>query len=242
MIYTALFTALTFAATYIKINFSIGGMIHLGNFVAILAALLFGGKIGGISGSLGMGLYDIINGYPYTTFIRTFIVKFCFCYIIGCLFRYLLKKEKEQYKVSIVLFIVSLIIASLSLTIYCVKPSFVKEPLIFIFTSILLFIFSLSFLILFLYKNKIGKWIQSMMISTSIGIMINVVLEFILRTFFFVLLGQDFHSSILTSILKTPSALINGVITILLVCIFYKPLYLATRKINLLNDIEEFLK
>lgn len=48
--------------------------IHLGNMVVILAALLIGGWQGGLSGSIGMGLFDLIF-YPTSAF-KTVILKF----------------------------------------------------------------------------------------------------------------------------------------------------------------------
>ena len=69
--------------------------VHLGNFVCILAGLLCGGLVGGISGSLGMGLNDLLSGYGPDTYIRSFIVKFLLGFIAGALFRYLIKKEKK---------------------------------------------------------------------------------------------------------------------------------------------------
>lgn len=49
--------------------------IHFGNMVTILAALLIGGWQGGLSGSIGMGLFDIVGGYGIDS-LKTFILKF----------------------------------------------------------------------------------------------------------------------------------------------------------------------
>lgn len=56
----AVFTALCFSMTFIQIKISTGDMIHLGNFVMVLATLLLGGISGGLVGSLGMDIQ-----YPY---------------------------------------------------------------------------------------------------------------------------------------------------------------------------------
>ena len=71
----AVMSALTFTLTFISIPFGTS-KVHLGNFACLLASLIFGPWIGGISGSLGMGLNDILLGYPPQTFIRTIIAKF----------------------------------------------------------------------------------------------------------------------------------------------------------------------
>lgn len=237
MVYIALFTALIFVATYVQINFSIGGMIHLGNFVAILVSLLFGGYIGGISASLGMGFYDVLNGYPYTTFVRTFIVKFCFCFIIGVLFRRLLKKEKEPNYLPLILTVLFFAVGSVSLYCYIFKPELIKEPLLFLLSAILMYIFMVFYLILMILRKKMPRMIKGVIISSSIGILINIIFEFILRVFFLFVLGSTFDAAILESTLKMPSAIFNGFITLIMIFITYMPLYLATKNINKLNDL-----
>ena len=237
-VYTAIFTALTFVATYIKIDFPIGGMIHLGNFVAIFVALLFGGTIGGIVGSLGMGLFDVLNGYPYTTFVRTFIVKFCFCFIIGSLLRLLLKKDKEYKKLPIMLASLFTIVGTFSLYLYIAKPTLIEEPGLFLLSSILMYVFAIFYIILIFFNNKISRLLRMVIIVSSIGILVNIILEFILRVFFLVIVGGSFDASLIASILKTPSAIVNGFITLVMIFVCFMPVYLATKNINKLNDLE----
>ena len=69
----ALFAALSYVVLYIKIPMG-EQFVHMGNMVTILAALLIGGWQGGLSGSIGMGLYDIFF-YP-TSVVKTLILKF----------------------------------------------------------------------------------------------------------------------------------------------------------------------
>ena len=65
MVLIALFAALSFVAVmliHIPYPAPVGQpFIHFGNMVTILAALLIGGWQGGLSGSIGMGLYDICS-------------------------------------------------------------------------------------------------------------------------------------------------------------------------------------
>ena len=60
LILISVFAALTFVGCLIQIPLPSGGMIHLGNFVIIIAALLCGGLIGGLSGAIGAGMYDLL--------------------------------------------------------------------------------------------------------------------------------------------------------------------------------------
>lgn len=75
----AMFAALSFVAIWlIRIPYPapVGNpFIHFGNMVTILAALLIGGWQGGLSGSIGMGLFDIVGGYGIDS-LKTFILKF----------------------------------------------------------------------------------------------------------------------------------------------------------------------
>lgn len=73
----AVFTALTYVFTaFINIRLPIaanGGLIHLGNVPLFIGAILFGKKVGAISGGIGMGLFDLLSGWtawaPFTMII-----------------------------------------------------------------------------------------------------------------------------------------------------------------------------
>lgn len=77
-------SALTFLGVYfLRIDFAIPGgrtMIHFGNAFCIISAILFGGVCGGLSGGIGMALFDLTSGnfvaYAPFTFILKFIVGF----------------------------------------------------------------------------------------------------------------------------------------------------------------------
>ena len=74
MTITALFIAFTYIATrFINITLPIpgaGGLVHLGNVPVYVGAILFGKKIGALSGSFGMALFDLTSGWtiwaPFT--------------------------------------------------------------------------------------------------------------------------------------------------------------------------------
>lgn len=74
---TAMCIALTYIATaFINIRLPIqanGGLIHLGNTVLFVAAIVFGKKVGAIAGGVGMALFDLSGGWvmwaPFTLVI-----------------------------------------------------------------------------------------------------------------------------------------------------------------------------
>ena len=90
----AILVALCFGATRINIPMPTGDMVHVGNFVMILSALLLGVMEGVLVGSLGMGIYDLVffSNRPFTI-VRSFILKFIVGFLVGYLFRLVLKKK-----------------------------------------------------------------------------------------------------------------------------------------------------
>jgi uncharacterized membrane protein len=78
-----LLSALTFVATMaIHVPSFNGGVIHLGDSMIFLTAIIFGKKYAAISGAVGMTMFDILSGYsiwaPYT-----FIIKAGMGFIVG---------------------------------------------------------------------------------------------------------------------------------------------------------------
>ena len=73
----ALFSALVFIGTTLKIPLPTGAFVHLGNAVFLLAVLLLGYTKGALAGSIGFALFDLLNGYateaPYFV-LECFIV------------------------------------------------------------------------------------------------------------------------------------------------------------------------
>ena len=79
LVTSALLIAVVFVSTYfvhIPSPFSLnsGGLIHLGNVMFFMSAIVFGKKQGAIAGAFGMGLFDVLTGYaiwaPFTFIIR----------------------------------------------------------------------------------------------------------------------------------------------------------------------------
>lgn len=85
---TGLMAALCYVAfTYIKIPIPIPGgdttALHIGNAFCVLAALLLGGVYGGLAGSLGMTIADLMDPMYVTSAPKTFILKFLIGLIAG---------------------------------------------------------------------------------------------------------------------------------------------------------------
>lgn len=88
IVLTALLAALCYVAfTFLKIPIpTFGGdyvALHIGNAFCVLAALLLGGVYGGLAGSLGMTIADLLDPVYITSAPKTFLLKFCIGLIAG---------------------------------------------------------------------------------------------------------------------------------------------------------------
>ena len=85
---TGLMAALCYVSfTYIQIPIPVPGgdttALHIGNAFCVLAALLLGGVYGGLAGSLGMTIADLLDPRYITSAPKTFILKFLIGLIAG---------------------------------------------------------------------------------------------------------------------------------------------------------------
>ena len=75
------------AFTFLKIPIPTPGgdttALHIGNAFCVLAALLLGGGYGGVAGSLGMTIADLLDPVYITSAPKTFILKLCIGLITG---------------------------------------------------------------------------------------------------------------------------------------------------------------
>lgn len=88
IVLTALMAALCYVAfTFLKIPIpTFDGdyvALHIGNAFCVLAALLLGGVYGGLAGSLGMTIADLLDPVYITSAPKTFVLKLCIGLIAG---------------------------------------------------------------------------------------------------------------------------------------------------------------
>ena len=100
MVITAFFAAITFLgiqAFRIPLPASIGTpFVHFGHIFVVMGLLLQGGKRGAISGTIGLVVFDILNGY-IQDIPQVFIETMVKCLIVGAIF-YLLQNRAAQDK------------------------------------------------------------------------------------------------------------------------------------------------
>lgn len=234
---TAILTALCFSATYISIPLPTGAKVHLGNFVCIIAGLLCGGVIGGITGSLGMGLNDICTGYAWSTTTRTFIVKFLLGFIVGVLFRILVRKEKLSKMLLRVLTAVFLLAFISCLSFYIIGSGHfvvnigdvVKEVKISVLVPIFLGIITLLLFVGSILLSFLSNVQCAVASAATLGITFNVLGEFLLKWLLYGIDQSDFNVSLAAAIGSLPAGLITGTLTIVLSTFIFLPIYYALK-------------
>ncbi len=254
----AMFTALCCAATFVQIRMPAGDFVHLGNFVMIVSALLLGGIAGGIVGSLGMGIYDLIFyiNKP-TTILRTFILKFLIGFLVGFIFRLLIKKDINTKKILYLLFSLFIILSIGSIILFALsdKQGFSfsngfsgkynnifgsKNTLkISLYVPIFSVIFTIATLLSIIGANKLSKRSMAALVSVLIAIFVNVLGEFLLRFLLEGLFLSSFKTSIIVATSKIPGSLITGFITVLLSTLVYEPVYRALSNNELFRESED---
>ena len=109
MVVTAFFAAITFLGIQsfrIPLPAAIGTpFVHFGHIFVVMGVLLQGGKRGAVSGTFGLIIFDILNGYLQDV-PQVFIEAVVKCLIVGAIFMILKKKaqgdKKKEYGYAII--------------------------------------------------------------------------------------------------------------------------------------------
>ena len=258
----ALFTALTFAGVFIQIKMPTGDMVHLGNFVMIIAALLLGGLEGGAVGSLGMGIYDLIyyTSKP-STIIRTFILKFLVGFLVGYLFRLILKKKLNTKYLLIGATSFFILIFGISLGLFIagdftdfgfsngLSSNFAnflgsgKTVKISLYIPIFSTVFIAGTILSIVFERKLSTRSKAALFAILSAVLLNIVGEFILRwllegTFNVLVsdLDDGFTVSLATATSKIPGSLITGFLSVFLAVLIYEPIYKGVKNLTVFKD------
>lgn len=250
MILCAIFSALAFAGAAIHIPLPTGGMIHLGNFICLMAAVLCGPIVGGISGALGMGLYDGLIYYgsmvhPGT--FRTIILKFIIGFVVGYLFRLILKKKINNSIFNYSLLGVYSILFVLSIVGCVFSPIAIgsKELKVNVLVPVFLGILVALYILVIIFDKKLNKFSKVALSAISVGISINILGEIFLKALLYYWMLSNkyntFNAALIYAVSGIPSTVLTSTITCILAAFVIYPVYKGTCKINKYDDIAPLL-
>lgn len=243
---TAIFAALAFAGTFIQIPLPTGGMVHLGNFVVIIAALLCGGLVGGIAGGIGCGLYDLLIYSSWDGFVKYLILKFVMGMIVGYTFRFLLKR-KDKINTTLCLSISGaaiLLFTTVTLILFLtgnisLSSSIVNKNLYIVLVCVLAYLVGVLIIVAAVFGLKLGRVHRLVMVSVTLSVVVNIILEFIAKIILSLTLDSlSFQASLIKGFSTMPSCILTGAVTLILGTLIYPPLYKATKSINYFNEID----
>lgn len=209
--FIALFAALCYIALTVFFFPFANMYIHFGNLIVVLAALLIGGWQGGLSGSIGMGLFDLLNGHADSS-PKTFLLKFLIGLTVGITFKFFSSRKKYPSRTLLISGIASfvlsivLILFTLNQNDGYIKQTSVLAP-IFIIIGILCVIFSAL-------KTKFSKETASAIVAAVLGMLVNIIGETLWKTVEFWLAGSAFNAALSTAVLSQWSTLINAGIAV----------------------------
>lgn len=252
MVLIGLFSAICYIALMlfkIPIPSPVGKpFIHFGNMFVILAALLFSGTIGGLSGSIGMGLFDLLNGWA-TSAPKTIILKFGIGFVTGVVASKGHREDAKSPLVSIAIASAFFIIIGLSLCITSfvygyeinipflqqaaqttggLKTTLVVIPVLYIFSLIL----GVGLLVTCFFIKKVSIKIQYAILGAVCGIGFNLIGEFLFAVVSLLIVGSGFMPAVVSALVSLPSTIINGTFSIVLAVLLYIPLSRVIAKSN----------
>ncbi|MGT2963869.1 ECF transporter S component [Streptococcus acidominimus] len=98
--------------------------VHIGNALVAVAVLLYGSKLGVLVAAIGLGLFDILNGYAAVAWI-TILESLIVCLVLHLVFEKLLRADKQMRNVVIVGVVAALIKIISNLVKYTIINSLV---------------------------------------------------------------------------------------------------------------------
>lgn len=243
MIVIGLFAAICYVALdYFKIPIPspVGTpFLHMGNMFVILASLLFSGVTGGLAGSIGMGIWDILHGYASVSY-KTFILKFGIGLFTGLVASKGHKKEAKSPMIYLAivsgffiflgcLFLYLALNVGHVIMINGVEKELVISPFLYIFSLVL----GSTLLITCFLIKKISIHMQYAILGAVAGITFNLIGEFLFKAVALMLAGSQTAPALLAAAVNLPATVINGAFSILVAVMLYVPLTKALTKSGL---------
>lgn len=207
--------------------------LHFGNAVVILAALLLGGWQGGLAGSIGMGLNDVVYGYGFYA-IETVILKFGIGLFTGLVARVGIRHPERNPRTGLgIASGLSLLFGGILLAGKLFGWSGFEK-----FANLAyIFLLSLGVLLaaatVLAVRSLVTNEVLFAVLGAVTGIAWNVFGEFAGGTIMAMLSGAQWQAAMIASLLSLPATFINGAFSIVVAVLIYVPLRKALQRAHL---------
>ena len=208
----ALFAALSYVVLVVLFIPFANMYIHFGNLVVVLAALLIGGWQGGLSGAVGMGLFDLLNGHADSA-PKTFILKFLIGLTVGLVFHFFSTRKKFPSGALLFSGIVSVTISGAVFAYMIIVnhafggKSAILAP-VFFGVGLLCIAFSLL-------KYRFSQHRAAAIMGAVCGMSVNIAGETLWKFVTYLLAGSAPGAAFTTALLGQASTLINAGIAVI---------------------------
>lgn len=210
--FIALFAALCYIALTVFFFPFAQMYIHFGNLIVVVAALLIGGWQGGLAGSIGMGLYDILNGHADSS-PKTFLLKFLIGLTVGLVYDLFKNRKKYPTATLFISGIFSLLISvGLLIHTFINNNGYAGKGAVLAPIFIIIGIFCIVFAAL---KTRFSQKTASAIAAAACGMLVNIVGETAWKTVQFWIAGSSFSAAFTGAVLAQGSTLINAGISII---------------------------
>ncbi|MTB63836.1 hypothetical protein GGG87_02255 [Streptococcus sp. zg-86] len=75
--------------------------VHLGNALVVIAVLLYGSKIGALVATIGLGLFDMLNGYAAVAWV-TILESLIVCFVLHLVFEKIMHSNDATHHIILV--------------------------------------------------------------------------------------------------------------------------------------------
>ena len=211
MVMIGLFAALSYVAVWV-LRIPVGPMfVHLGNLTVVTAALLLGGWQGGLAGAVGMGLFDLLNGYAATS-PKTIVLKFMIGLITGLVYTAIRRREKFP-TIPLIACGIAAFVAAGSVTTYALTGEGFgfKTTLIVV---LCLIVGLLCELFAFL-GSRMSHKMAAAIVGASCGMVFNLIGETVYRFVKTLLEGGAFGTAVTMAVTAQASTAINVLISVI---------------------------
>lgn len=205
-----LFAALSYAAVYLRIP--VGPMfVHPGNLVVVTAALLMGGWQGGLAGAIGMGLFDLLNGYADSA-PKTLLLKFMIGLLTGLVYTAIRKREKFPLIPLLACGITALVATGCVVTYALTGPGF---SFLTGLMAILCGIIGLLCLLFSFLGSRMNPKVAAAVVGASCGMVFNLLGETAEKFVRYLLEGGVLGTAITMAISAQVSTVINVLLSVI---------------------------